>query len=370
MAGDVTVPPGRPPAETEAETERRRLRESVKDLALYLEKISGAKVEMLTNAATAGDKRLPILIGDLAVQRFGPPKKRFTAQQGFRLVVSPRGIGLAGESDLATSYAIYEVLERLGCRWYLPGEWGEIVPAMKTIRLPTGDESLAPSTLCRYIWYAADAFKRRTRQGGLLLSAGHALEIAGYISKEQLAAHPDWQGLIDGKRNPGRFCWANAECAAAVADGIIAKLDKAYVPTVSLSPNDGANFCECDQCRALDAGDIDPSMGQVSITDRYIHFCNQIAERVTKKHPDVLLGFLAYVQYTRPPVRENLHPNLVPQIAPITYCRAHSFLQDDCPSRPQLKLIAEGWGKKAKHVSYYNYMFHLAEVAVPYPMIK
>jgi hypothetical protein len=373
VAPEVMAPDKAPTqkfAVQEAETQRQRLRESVKDLALYIEKMSGAKIEVLTTTPDKADPRLPILIGDLAEKQFGPPKKKAGYKQGFRVVVSSKGVGLIGESDLATSYAIYEVLERLGCRWYMPSEIGEVIPSKKTIALPAGDDSLVPATLYRGIWYADDAFRRRNRFGGLLLSAGHALEIAGYVSKEQLAAHPDWQGLVKGKRSTHRLCWANAEAAAAVADGIIAQLDQNYTPTVSLSPDDGAEFCECDKCKALDAGDMDPSMGQVSITDRYIHFCNLIAERVTKKYPDVLFGFLAYVQYTRPPVREKVHPSLVPQIAPITYCRAHTFLQNNCPSRPVIKPIVEGWGKRAKHVSYYNYMFHLAEVAVPYPMMK
>lgn len=370
MAADK---PGVPPAfaEREAELQRQRLRESVKDLAHYLEKMSGASVPILTNTPAKGDAMLPILIGDLAAQKFGAPGSKAPYKQGFRLVVVAKGVGLMGESDLATSYAIYELLDRLGCRWYMPSEMGEVIPSVKTISLPKLDVSSGPGTIYRGIWYGDNAFKRRIRQGGLLLSAGHALEISNYITKEQLQAHPEWCGLIGGKRNPNRFCWASAEAAAATADGIVASLDKAYTPTVSLSPNDGADFCECDKCKTLDAGDRDPSMGSVSITDRYIHFCNLIAERVTKKYPDVLFGFLAYVQYTRPPVREQLHPNLVPQIAPITYCRAHTMLQTNiCPSRPLIRAIVEGWGKKARMVSYYNYMFHLAEVTVPYPMMK
>lgn len=369
MAADKKDVPNKFAAQ-EAESQRQRLRESVQDLALYLGKISGASVEISTNAPAKGETRLPILIGDLAVNSFGPPKKKAPYKQGFRVVVSGKGIGLIGESDLATSYAIYEVLDRLGCRWYLPGEWGDVIPEKKIISLPVADESLVPGTLCRWTWYADDAFKRRNRQGGLQLSAGHALEISNYISKEQLLAHPEWCGLIKGKRVPQRFCWASAECAAAVADGVIAQLDKDYTPTISIAPEDGADFCECDKCKALDAGDWDTTMNMNSITDRYIHFCNQIAARVTKKYPDVLLGFLAYVQYTRPPVREKLHPNLVPMIAPITYCRAHTMTQTDCPSRPTVRSIVEGWGKKAKNISYYNYMYHLAEVTIPYPMIK
>src|SRR4051812_26229460 len=56
---------------------RRRLRESVKDLAAILQRISGAKIDVVSGAPPAGDKRLPILVGELAVARFGKPAKSF-----------------------------------------------------------------------------------------------------------------------------------------------------------------------------------------------------------------------------------------------------------------------------------------------------
>jgi hypothetical protein len=344
------------------------------DFARCLEKISGAKVEVVTQELDRRDPRsrlTPIYIGAEAEKRFGPVGKKSPYQQGWRIVVGKKGVGLLGESDEAASYAIYELLDRMGSRWYLPGEWGEVLPFMKTVRLKEIDVSEVPKTISRNIWYSDDAYRRRNRQGGLTLSAGHALEISNYITKEQLQAHPDWNAEIGGKRSVnGRFCWGNPEVAAAVADGIIASLDKQYAPTVSLSPDDGATFCQCSKCKALDTGDWDTAMDQVSITDRYVHFCNQIAERVCKKYPNVLFGFLAYVQYVRPPLREKLHPNLVPEIAPINNCRAHAVTDRNCPSRRQIRYIVEGWGKAAKMVSYYNYMYHLAEPAAPYPMMR
>src|SRR5688500_2850305 len=65
MAEDKKLEPTAPFAEREFEGDRRLLRESVKDLALYLGKMSGAKVEVLTSLPIAKDKRLPILIGTL-----------------------------------------------------------------------------------------------------------------------------------------------------------------------------------------------------------------------------------------------------------------------------------------------------------------
>lgn len=375
VAADKSVVSNSVLPEYQAEMARRKVRDSINDLALYLEKISGAKIEVVPGEPAATDKRIPIYVGDVAARKFGPVGKSTTFKQAFRIVIGPKGIGLLGESDESTSYAIYEILDRLGVRWVIPSDMGELVPSMKTVKLVEGDAVGGPTSDSRFIWYADEAFKRRTRQGGMSIAAGHALEVHsgdryGYLTKQQLEAHPDWNAEMDGKRTVnGRFCWGNPEVAVAVADSINNILDKSYSPSVSLSPEDGAVFCECAKCKALDAGDWDPTMNQVSSTDRYVNFCNRIAERVAQKHPNVLLGFLAYVQYTRPPVREKLHPNLVPEIAPITYCRAHAFTDASCPSRSMIRDIVRGWGKASKQVAYYNYMFHLAEVAVPYPMM-
>jgi len=368
MAPDAALADTASQAEREAEMQRRRLRESVNDLAVYLQRVSDAEFTIHTGPPeAAGKKEVPILIAEYARERFGGVQKKDAFRQGWRMTVADDGIGLQGESDEAASYAIYEVLDRLGCRWFMPGEIGESIPHLSTVQLPAGDVASAPTTAFRGILYADDAFNRRNRLGGLRIQSLHALET--YITKEQREQHPEWRAIVDGKPHATRLKWSNPEVADAIADAIIAKLDKHYIPSVSLSPGDGMSFDESED-RALDAGDWDAPMNQVSITDRYIVLCNRIAERVARKYPDVLFGFLAYVQYTRPPVREKLHPNLIPEIAPINFCRAHSFCDPTCPSRQKIREIVEGWSKVSKRISYYNYMFHLAEVTAPYPMIR
>lgn len=354
---------------------RVRVRESVKDLALYLRRIAGGvEVPIHTRPPGPKEKTLRILIGDYADMTFGPFDMKTEFKQGYRLVVSKKAIGIQGETFEGVSYAVYEILDRLGCRWIMPGELGEVIPSLQVVELPVMDLKTFAATGSRRVWYADDAFRRHNRMGGFAFTAGHALE--GYISKKQLEMHPDWNAQIAGKRalqkcDVGyRICWAKPQVSAAVADTIIAKLDKSYAPCISISPGDGVNFCECEECKALDAGDWDPSMACTSITDRYIHFANRIAKRVVEKHPDVKLGFLAYVQFTRPPLREKLHPILIPQLAPITYCRAHTLDDPSCPSRQQLKPILEGWGKSSKNIAMYEFYFHLAEVAAPFPAIR
>ena len=297
--------------DAEAERQRVRLRESVNDLAHYFQKMSGATVEVLTGDLPAGDARLPILIGSRASAVFGPPGKSAPDKQGFRFVVSAKGVGLFGESDLASSYAIYELLDRLGCRWYMPSELGEVIPELKTIALKEVDFSSAPSTVYRGIWYADEAYHRRNRHGGLLLSAGHALEF--YITKEDREKHPEWVAIVGGKPSRERLKWSSLTLADAIAQKLNDRQAKDPHPSDSLSPDDGLGWDESDD-KALDTNDIDETFGGVSKTDRLLFLCNHIAEKVAAKNPDDLMGMLAYADYTRPPLRKRAHPNIVPEL--------------------------------------------------------
>ena len=349
---------------------RITLRESVKDLALYLEKISGAKVEIVEGAPQADSQGVPILIGDLATEAFGQPGKTYPYQQGFRIVVGDKGIGLLGESDLAVSYAIYQILDELGCRWYMPSEMGEVIPSMKTITLADRDDSMTPGTIYRGIWYADDDYKRRNRCGGLLLSAGHALEY--YVSKEDREKHPEIQATINGQPNKMRLKWSHPLTAKLITEEILKRNEENPQYSFSLSPEDGAAFDESEGDKAWDAGDFDKVNGTISYTDRLIKLCNIIAGNVTEKEPDMVFGMLAYANYIRPPVREKLHPSIVPQLAPIAYNRYHPITDDNVPGVEDYRLMVEGWGKASQSgaTSVYFYAFNLAEAGAPFPMIK
>jgi len=319
-----------------------RLRASVEDLAYYLVKMSGASIPIVNHLPDNNDAGVPLLVGDPASRKFGGPAVHSAYAQAWRLAISRKGIGFIGESDEAVSYAIYEFLDRLGCRWYMPGDLGEVCPRWVSISIRESDVSDTPRTIARNIWYGDEAFKRRNRLGGINLAASQTLE--SLLPAKVMQAHIDWNAEINGVRSVnGRLCWANDSMAAALSDTIIARIGRTGAPSISLSPHDGISFCQCSKCKALDAGDWDPSMGCVSITDRYINFCNRVISRVAAVYPRELFGFVAYVQYTRPPVREKPDPRLVPKIAPITYCREHSMADSGCPSQRQLRGIVQGW---------------------------
>jgi hypothetical protein len=364
MAPDLAVPRTDVKA-FGGEADRRRLRESVRDLALYLGRLSAAEILVATNAADV--KGVPIRIGEAASEVFGAVGISVRGGQGYRVVVGDRGVGLYGESDLGSSYAIYDVLHGLGCRWYMPGELGEVIPSLPKLTLETQDRTGRPHTLYRGVWYADDNYKRRNRTGGILLSAGHALE--GYVSEELREKNPGWRAISGGKPHHRRLKWSVPGVAEALADGIIERLDKSpATPSISLSPDDGMGYDETDDLK-LDAGDWDGSIAQVSLTDRQVWLCNRIVERVNAKHPGICYGMLAYAVSTRPPVREKPHAQIVPQIAPITFSRVRPMTDDSVPDSKDLRALIEGWAKLSPELSYYYYGWFLAEPSAPNPFL-
>jgi len=349
------------------EDNRRRLRESVRDFVGVVERMSGAKLPVEVGAPKAGDARVAILIGELATAKFGPPAKKAEYQQGLRIVVGNNTVGLIGESDLATSYAVYTLLDQLGCRWFLPSAMGEVLPISKTITLKEQDVSTAPYTIDRSLTYSDNDFARRNRLGGMELSAGHALEFA--VPKELRTQHPEIKAIIGGKPHDHYVKWTHPLVAEAITKTLLDKLAKEpETKTLSLSPDDGATWDESDDTK-FDAGDFDPSLQTVAKADRLMVLCNRIAAAIAPKYPDVKFGMLAYVDYTRPPVREKPHPAIVPQIAPITFTRAHPLNDPGEPNNKSFQQLIEGWGKVVPATSYYFYGFYLAEVSSPNPML-
>jgi hypothetical protein len=151
---------GKPNAVIVAAAEPQAVRAAA-EVQSYLEKMSGAKLLIVTEPETAVG-RLPVTIAvghtKLAIRNavqipsgfkevVGDPK--VFEEEGFVLTTKGSVIILGGKSDgpyQGTLYAASEFLERLGCRWYFPGKWGEVVPEKKTITFP---ETNLISATCR-----------------------------------------------------------------------------------------------------------------------------------------------------------------------------------------------------------------------------
>ncbi len=349
-------------------------RDSILDLAHYLGKMIGDEVEIV-EALPDGDPRVPIYIDTAAEPVFGPVGISMAKRFGFRVVADTRrGIGLFGEAECGTSYAIYEFLHNLGCRWFMPSEMGEVVPETPDLTVAVMDEQRAPATEYRRFQgrLGDNDFRRRNRMGlgSDRLREMHALE--GYISNAQLEENPEWRKHnADGTPRSRRFRWTREDVAHAIADRIIEQLDDDYRPSVSLSPGDYVRYTEDPEERKHDPEPRvwEPAAGRWSVTDRLYMLANRVAERVGEKYPDVLFGVYAYVNYNMPPGRERVHPNVIPVIAPIDFNRHHPMTWTNHPNEFWLRDMLEGWSQKADRIGYYAYGMNLAELSAPCPFI-
>jgi hypothetical protein len=375
---DVKDLPAELPAQAVRMLQERRtiFRESVKDLALYLGKMSGSKVEIV-EGLPATEKRLPVYIGSEAQKVFGPVGITKAGLFGFRVVVDKsRGVGVYGESEVGTSYAVYELLHRLGCRWFMPTDLGEVVPDLPTLTVPVMDEKIAPATIWRWKYSGGADFNRRNRLNGEMgpvvwLAQGDG-SFQRFFSKADVDAHPEWS-------HEGYLRLIHPEVAVHIATQMIAQLDKVYEPLrkfglrpgYSIVPADGQVPTEDPMARPYDPEPRiwESAAGRWSVTDRCMAMHQRIADRVRAKYPDVAFGDQAYVNKSLPPAKQKVPSDFRIVICPIDFNRHHPMDWTNHPNGYALRDLVQGWNKAGARINAYWYGINLAELSAPCPFI-
>ncbi len=346
---------------------------AVDDFVITVEKMTGTRVP-----TASGADLIPLHVGVVEQFKdldFDVPA---LAEEAFVLNVSPDAIHLIGGSPLGARHAVYTVLRDLGCRWIMPGAIGECIPKKDTAAIPVQHTVDKPDFLFREIWYAYGCSRegsqrraewlRRNRMNRPPIQHGHNLTstLGVFASFED---RPELYALVDGTRQKTQICTSNPETVDLVAKAIDQYLDK-YPQTIaySLCPDDNSDFCECENCTALDSGHID-SGGKPSIADRYQVFLNGVFDRLKGKHPDVWLTTYAYNEnHTDPPVNTEVNPNTCIFATTSVYCSAHGIGDTFCPSRQAFKDLLARWTLLTEHVFIYEYDPVPYSGGLPWPM--
>src|SRR5262249_35110320 len=122
------------------------------ELQQYLEKITGAKLPIITDAARAGSRE--ILLGDNAhVRKLGlklAPEKLGT--DGFTIQTAGKRLVIFGGKPRGTLYGVYTLLEeQLGVRWFTPEI--EFVPRTNRLSLPRLNTIQVPALESREVFW-------------------------------------------------------------------------------------------------------------------------------------------------------------------------------------------------------------------------
>ena len=320
------------------------------ELASYLQRISGAKFEIVS-----GDGSRGIVLGTLA--EFPNPAlnapleihNTYDGKEAFIIRTEPERLLLIGATDLGVSHAAFHLLESLGCRWFFPAAEWEIVPSAKALPVSL-DISDRPRILARRIWYGYGAFSDNARPHGaqkdydawarhncmassFRVNAGHAWQNIIATNHKEFAEHPEYLALVKGERKGEQLCVSNpAVRALAVKSALDFFQKNPDREMVSMECSDGDGQCECAECAKLG-----------SISNRVFCVANEAAKAVAQKYPGQLVGCLAYNQHCEPPTFE-LEPNLYVQLTAGFIRGAYSFDQ-----------LADLWPRKCHSMGFYEY---------------
>ena len=292
------------------------------------------------------------------------------SHEGIRIVADGKRVLIAGQSEAATLKAVCRFLETLGCRYLMDGPLGEVFPRSSTLSVGALNLTEKPGLLWRNpkgpSWNAR-LWKAWNGAGGEPF--GHSHSWGSYVSPSLFDAHPEFFAMgADGQRKAGGWiCTSNPGLRAHFASNVVAAIERG-TRHPSLSPTDGRGYCQCPACKSQDDPKaIEPSSGTPSVSNRYVDFFDNVARRVGQTHPEAVLSFYCYADYTQPPtVKRTLATNLCAMIAPIRYCRLHPVGHPGCASREQQVTMTDGWASVAKRLGYYNYMYNLADGTLPF----
>ncbi|MBM4081350.1 MAG: DUF4838 domain-containing protein, partial [Planctomycetes bacterium] len=292
----------------------------------------------------------------------------------------------AGKSHRGTVYAVYRLLEKLGCKFY--AREFEVVPASAAVEIP---DRLDIRDSAAFEWRAMSGTIEPTKCGlspgdrevsvaGVALprmmgvpKGGFWHHTMGFLlpGKSLVESNPDFLAQINGKREPveaavQQYCLSNPQLLRRMTDAVLEWIandpGRDYYP---VHYGDVVKFCECDACKALYAD-------KGSVTDAVIWFDNQIAKEVSQKFPGKFVTILAYHSTRKPPVKVKPEPNLLIIFCAIVECQGRPWSHPVNLKRNVCKDL-EAWialhplGPKGIITFEYPTTYHFA--GFPYPAL-
>ena len=342
---------------------RGKLLTAARDLAGYLEKMSGAVVPLVWETDHCPGFR--IYVGPTRLEPVDPAT--VTADNvgfdGFIIKSVDDGVLIAGRTDRGTANGVYHFAEHvLGVRWLTLEEDEPTYPQTTTIDVPKLDMTVKPDFEWRGQYYTINInyLPKKHMENHALWSVfnrlwgidGNMAHIFfGFVPDSLFDTHPEYFALIDGKRTKGRVnvqrCLSNPDVLQLAidysADFLARHPEQRFA---SLSGNDGGGWCECDNCAATG-----PTQAHRSFA-----FANAVAEALEERLPNRGICVIAYQGTIEPPLDMKLHPNVVPWLCPMGKCRVHS-IHSDCPDAVAKRRIVRGWQKLAGRFYWYPYLY-------------
>lgn len=289
----------------------------------------------------------------------------------FNAIYDPRyfnkDLGFSLFDATGTLFGVYELLERLGVRWYMPyGEDGTIIPALKTIEIPKEGSRRSPQFERRFMRFSFPSsdkegfvWSKRQRLGMAELAwMSHGTPEVTRFSEEE---HPEFFAVIGGQqalRRRGALPRLAEPLQKEMVDYSRAFLDRyPQMRFVSVGPADALTSMDD---RDVAAGWLEEHRGENGRMSEYVwHFVDGIARELLASHPDRIVMGLAYSYYRNPPQRiETMPPNVG-----ITFCQSRAYITSD-EQHQKLDQERNQWLSKLPSGEFYIWEYYLNHIAV------
>lgn len=325
----------------------------------------------------------------------------------FEIRVQNARFTIAAPDSLEMLYGVYDLAERFGgysffepgrdrydaSRKMLPPD-GVAVPARKPLlkrrgfiqEFPFNDDTpdlfdwMAKNKLnyllvwMKYYDNLPDSLKESARLRGITIESGHHNFNYWIPGRKYGETHPEFFAEINGQRiksSDGKsqlllseqLCTTNPKLRAEIAANMLDYCERhPEIHTISLVPNDGFGWCECDECsRFYDKakkGDFYSLSEHVYKADRIYHdLLRGISARLREARPDLQLTFCAYINYCSPPRDFKLGKGLAVHFAPYWRCINHRIDDPECPINSHYAEDIRRWeaAKEGGEINIYEY---------------
>jgi hypothetical protein len=347
------------------------------ELMTYIKKITGRELQILKRSDTKQRRNEIQLVVNT---------HEGLNWDGFKIEITGTGICLTSAEPRGLLYAVYTLLEKMGCSFFYPGEEEEIVPQQNDITLSVDTlifnpllehRGLAPYGLHKgtvemgrkfFDWMAknklnyvlvsedrpsdaagkahaliwkevhADLLPELQKRGFIIEMSEHCTPV--FFPRSLYQDHPDWFAMNNGVRKlgpppySGQMCYSNKEAVDYYANAIASYAEKhPEFHVIGTWPLDGGEYCECKNCR-------DPE----TVFKAAMH----VAEKVRQVRPELVVEHLAYHKQTwQPPSMEKIPANM-------------SVLW--CPDAGAMDSLAREWIEKAKDAGgAYQFEYYMGD---------
>ncbi len=333
--------------------EREWERRAAEDIVNYIELMTGARPALVQDPdavqdALQGDAPT-FIVGKLALETDDAAREAIESASVGNTVLRADAIAvrrdgnriyIAGANDDSHYYAAAWLLNEWGVRWYLPSEFGEVVPEREKLTIEELDHVWSPPFEVRSISWRWNAprddqpeFTRRNFKNWASVGSGHRL--GSYVEDIVPEGKTHWNVPL-----------SDPATAAHVADQIEERYARGE--HIGMGMQDGTYESEYERDEELRANLYDKYFQTQALTDPFMVFYNQLAAELMERHPeaDGTIGFLAYVNITIPPQREfYAEQPLIAQLAPIDIDPNHGMDDYRSPPRQEYREMMYRWAE-------------------------